>query len=111
MLFLLQLTSTSFSDGFHLEEKLLNKKKLFPLAIMKDFVEIDVSTRQKNYQYLLIMISNSSKIALTKKNTVSSGRTFVCTSQIKNIEKYASVMQNHSFHFKNMWKVEKNGVH
>ena len=60
MLFLLQLASTSFrmehgfSDGFHQEEKPLYKKNgfdqpenPFPLARMKDLVEIDVFTRQK----------------------------------------------------------------
>ena len=39
MLFLLRLASSSFSDGFHWEEKPLNKRKRFPLAGMKDFVE------------------------------------------------------------------------
>ena len=36
---------------------------------MNDFVEIDVSTRRKDYHYLLItlMISNSSKIISIKK--------------------------------------------
>ena len=76
MLFLLQLASTSFHDGFHKEETSEQKKNgfhlpenPFPLARMKDFVETDVSTRIKNYHYLLItlMIFNSSKIALTKK--------------------------------------------
>ena len=32
LLFLLQLASTSFSDGYHLEENPLYKKKQFPLA-------------------------------------------------------------------------------
>ena len=32
MPFLLKLASTSFSDGFHYEEKPLNKRKRFPIA-------------------------------------------------------------------------------
>ena len=46
--------STSFSDGFHVEKNLWTKEKRFPLAgnpfplaRMKDFVEIDVSSRPK----------------------------------------------------------------
>ena len=39
------------------------------------------------------MIPNSNKIAPTKKkNTVSVGRKFVCTSRIKDIEKYAFII-------------------
>ena len=68
MLFLLQFASTSFIDSFHFEEKPL--KKRFPLARMNNLVEIEiVPLDEKNYHYFLItlMISNSSKIALTKK--------------------------------------------
>ena len=32
MLFLLKLASTTFSEGFHSEEKALNKKKQLPIA-------------------------------------------------------------------------------
>ena len=81
---------------------------------MKDFVEIDVSTRQKNYHYLLItlMVSNSSKIAPTKKNTIPVGRKFVYTSRIKDIEKYAFTIRKDGFHFKKyLKKIERNGVH
>ena len=40
------------------------------------------------------MISNSSKTALTKKNTVSVDRKSVCTSRIVDTEKYASTLKN-----------------
>ena len=41
---------------------------------MKDSVDIDVSSRRKNIPLTKLMISNSSKIALTKKNTASVGK-------------------------------------
>ena len=40
------------------------------------------------------MISNSSKTALTKKNTVSVDRKSVCTSRKADTEKYASILKN-----------------
>ena len=58
------------------------------------------------------MISNSSKIALTKKIFVSVVRKFFCTSRIKNIEKYFFNIQKHGFHVKNyIKKLKKIGVH
>ena len=67
MLFLLKLTSTSFSDGFHLEEKPLNKRKLFLqarnpflLAGMKDFVEKQFFARRKK-KLPLVGISEKQK--------------------------------------------------
>ena len=58
------------------------------------------------------MISNSSKIAPTKKIFVSVGRKFFCTSRKKNIEKYVFNIQKHGFHVKNyLKKFKKIGVH
>ena len=57
------------------------------------------------------MISNSSKIA-DQKITVSMGRKSVCTTWIKDIEKYASTIPKHDFHFKKyLVKSKKVGVH
>ena len=53
------------------------------------------------------MISNSSKIVLIKKNTVSVGRKFACTSLIKDIEKCAFTIRKHGFHFKKYPKKSK----
>ena len=54
------------------------------------------------------MISNSSKIALTKKNTVHVGRKSVCISRMKDIEKYASTIGKHfGFHLKKYLKKSK----
>ena len=69
-------SSTSQNEGFHWSRRFHSKKK--------------------NYQYFLItlMISNSSKTALTKKNTVSVDRKSVCTSRKADTEKYASILKN-----------------
>ena len=80
---------------------------VFPPERMKDFVEIDISTRRKKLIYYLLftlMISKSSKISLTQKNTVSVVRKFVCTSRIKDIEKYTFTIRKHVFHFKKYLK-------
>ena len=57
------------------------------------------------------MIFNSSKIAPTKKNTVSVSRKFVYSRRIKNIEKYAFTIRQYGFHFKKYLKIlKKYGV-
>ena len=94
-------------------------KNLFLPARMKDFVEIGVSairkmekkmvsTSQKincsfarmscfieNYFLIIkVMLSNRNKIALTKKILFPLGRKFVvCTSRIKDIEKYVPMLK------------------
>ena len=97
-----------FSDGFHQEEKPLNKKnQRFLLAGKSVSVEIDVSTRRKKQ-----LLSLNYDLILTKKNTVSAGRKFVCTSRIKYIEKYAFTIRKHGSHFKKYLKKSKKiGVH
>ena len=76
---------------------------------MKHFLEIDVSTRPKNLPLSPNYTNDlySSKIALTKKNTVSIGRKSVCTSRIKNIEEYLFTMREYGFHFKKYLKISK----
>ena len=57
---------------------------------MKDFIEIDVSSRRTKIPLLItLVISNGSKIVLTKKNTVFVGRKFVSVNRAKDIENYA----------------------
>ena len=99
---------------FTRRKNLSTKKKRFTLAGKS------VSTSQnegfcwnRRFHHLLItlMISNSSKIALTKKNIVSIGRKFVCASRIKDIEKCAFTIRKHgTSSLKNFWKNRKKMV-
>ena len=79
---------------------------------MKDFVEIDVSTRQKNFQYLLIMISNSSKIALTKKILFPQAEHSFSLARQRILKNTLLLYGKHGFQFKkHLRKLKKIGVH
>ena len=65
---------------------------------MKDFIEIDVSSRRTKTPLLItLVISNGSKIVLTKKNTVFVGRKFVSVNRAKDIENYALTLRKCGF--------------
>ena len=85
-----------------MEKKMVStsQKISCPLARISSFFE--------NYFLVItIIVSNSNKIILTKKILFPPGRKSVCTSRIKDIEKYVSNIGKHGFHFKNIWKNRK----
>ena len=98
---------TSFSGDYCSEKKPLNNNPFPLLARMKDFVDIDVSSRRKNIPLTKLMISNSSKIALTKKNAASVGKKSVCICWIKDIQKKASTIRKEGFLLKKCLKKSK----
>ena len=51
-----------------------------------------------------IMVSTSSKIALTKKILFPLNRKSVCTSRMKDIQKYVSTTRKKCFFTENLWK-------
>ena len=105
MLLLLQFFF--FSDGFHQEEKPLNKTKKngfhqlenpFLLARIKDFVEIDISSRRKKIPLSLNYISNSSKIAPTKKIMFLQAENSFALARVKDfVEQYFSARRKKKY--------------
>ena len=68
-----------------------------------------ISSSLENYLLLIpITVSTSSKIALTKKILFSLSRKSVCTSRMKDIEKYVSTLRKSCFFLENLWKNWKN---
>ena len=57
---------------------------------------------------ITIKVSTSSKKFLTKKILFPLARKSVCTSWMRDIEKYVSILRKSCFHFKNLWKNFKN---
>ena len=81
MPFLLKLASTSFSDGFHYEEKPLNKRKRFPIA------RKSISTRWNEgfswkllfrYKKKLIKKISGRKSLNNRERTVSTSQKISC---------------------------------
>ena len=74
-----------------------SRKTSCPLARMSSFFE-------NCFLVILIMVSTSSKMALTKEILFPQGRKSVCTIRIKDYEKYVSTIRKSCFRFKKFLK-------
>ena len=113
--------STSQNEQFSWKARSTRRKKLLLAGASKKWKEKMVSTSQKIscpvarissfldcLLLIPIMVSTSSKIALTKKILFPLSRKSFCTSRFKDIKKYVSTIQKNCFSLENLWKNWKN---
>ena len=93
--------------GF-VEKEFITGKSLWKIEKKMISTSQKISFFQNCFLLIPIMISTSSEIELTKKVLFQLGRKSVCTSQLRNIEKYVSILWKSCFHLKKSLKNFKN---
>ena len=102
---------------FHQTEKknhwqpLKNGKKWFSLARKSVVDKQEQSSFLDCLLLIPIMVPTGGKIALTKKILFPLTRKFICTSRMKDIEKYASTYRKSASFQKIFKKIGKKGPH